>query len=92
MSQVALIVRLGLLVRSAAAGLEALREFLGRWECPGRITSGGENAPGGLVAPGLGCSVAGGMPWGGGAKMRGGIRRIGRGGGCLAPARGKNLG
>ena len=37
MSQVALIVRLGLLVRSAAASLEALRDYLGRWECPGRI-------------------------------------------------------
>ena len=83
MIQVALIVRLGLLVRSAAAGLEALRDYLGRWECPGRITSGGGNAPGGLVAPELGCSVAGGMPWGGGAKMRGGIRHIGRGGGAV---------
>ena len=50
MNQVALIVRLGLLVRSAAAGLEALRDYLGRWECPGRISSGGGNAPGGLVA------------------------------------------
>ena len=68
MSQVALIVRLGLLVRSAAAG----------WKRFG-ISSGGGNAPGGLVAPGLGCSVAGGMPWGGGAKMRGEIRHIGRG-------------
>ena len=69
MSQVALIVMLGLSIRSAAAGFEALRDFLGRHG----------NVPGGLVAPGLGCSVAGGMPWGGGARMRGGIRHIGRG-------------
>ena len=37
MSQVALIVRLGLLVRSAAAGLEALRDYLGRWNAPGGL-------------------------------------------------------
>ena len=37
MSQVALIVRPGLFVRSAAVDLEALRDYLGRWECPGRI-------------------------------------------------------
>ena len=40
-SQVALIVRLGLFVRSAAADLEALRDYLGRCECPGT----GRDAP-----------------------------------------------